>query len=96
MNGGNLGRSREPSPGGIPEFPLAANSAGNFFSTARYRGGSRGIGAAASRGCDEIPYAMGAWNVVEPRREFFRAGREFIRRQREMGVNIPANQYVSV
>jgi hypothetical protein len=31
-----------------------------------------------------------------PRRESFRAGREFIGRGREMGVSIPANQYVSV
>jgi hypothetical protein len=30
----NLGRSREPSPGGIPEFPLAANLTGNFFRSA--------------------------------------------------------------
>jgi hypothetical protein len=39
---------------------------------------------------------MGAGNFVEPRKEIFRAGREFVGRRRQMGLSIPADQYVSV
>jgi hypothetical protein len=96
MNGGNLGRSREPSPGGIPEFPAGSEFGREFFLDRPLSRRFPWNWRSCLKGLRQIPYAMGAGNLVEPRREFFRPGREFIGRGRETGVSIAADQYVSV
>jgi hypothetical protein len=92
MNGGNLGRSRKPSPGGIPEFPAGSEFGSEFFLDRPLSRRFLQNWRSCLKGLRQIPYAIGAGNAVAPRRQFLRSGREFIGRGREIGASLSVDQ----